>query len=377
MTSQSKPRHAGMDHLRASAILLVLFFHYRAYYGIPASLDVLPLKVISSFGWVGVDLFFVLSGFLIAGKLFEDARTSGRVRIGPFCLNRVFRILPAYFAALALYYLGPGLAEGRGLQPLWRFLTFTQNLHMDLYANSFSHSWSLAVEEHFYLLFPLLLFTVISLRLQRFSIGLFLAVFLTGLALRYLNWSLFVEDQAGRARLGAGLKYLYYPSYTRLDGLLVGVGLAALCHHREALWQKLTALDWLFFPLGCLGLAAAYNLFGGNILSGRFTDPLVALFGFPLVALSFGFLLLAVMNRRRALWSTPFWPSSWIALSAYSTYLVHKMTNHWLNTNLDRYWQISDEGLFAVAMVAGLLAGGALYLAVERPFLKLRDRLLA
>ncbi len=80
MLDQSRERPHGLDHLRALAILLVLVFHYRAYYGIPEALIPFGVNTVAAFGWSGVDLFFVLSGYLIGTKLFEDIYNHGQVR---------------------------------------------------------------------------------------------------------------------------------------------------------------------------------------------------------------------------------------------------------------------------------------------------------
>src|SRR5687768_7869255 len=100
MTEVSKQKIAGLDYLRALAITLVFLFHYRLF-AHPAWVD-----DVCSFGWVGVDLFFVLSGYLIASHVFADIkndRFSSRV----FFLKRALRILPAYWVVLALYFWVP------------------------------------------------------------------------------------------------------------------------------------------------------------------------------------------------------------------------------------------------------------------------------
>jgi peptidoglycan/LPS O-acetylase OafA/YrhL len=86
----------GLDHLRAIAIVLVLLFHYEFYYGVPEW-----LATFSSFGWSGVDLFFVLSGYLITDKLFRELDARGRIDFKGFYLNRFLRIIPAYLAVVA------------------------------------------------------------------------------------------------------------------------------------------------------------------------------------------------------------------------------------------------------------------------------------
>ena len=136
-----------------------------------------------------MDLFFVLSGYLIASKVFSGVQKYGQVNLIAFHFNRALRIFPAFFGAVAIYFAFPELQEGRALQPIWRFLTFTQNLPIDLYANTFSHAWSLCVEEHFYIVFPLLIMILISTRTMGFGIGVVLALILFGLVIRYVSWS--------------------------------------------------------------------------------------------------------------------------------------------------------------------------------------------
>src|ERR1043166_4950156 len=116
----------ALDHLRALAITLVFIYHYRLFPH-PEWVD-----TIGSFGWTGVDLFFVLSGYLIAGQLFSQVHQYGRISLGDFYLKRFFRIIPAYLAVVAVYFSIPTFREVEALAPLWKFLTFTQNLGLDL-----------------------------------------------------------------------------------------------------------------------------------------------------------------------------------------------------------------------------------------------------
>jgi peptidoglycan/LPS O-acetylase OafA/YrhL len=106
---------------------------------------------------MGVDLFFVLSGFLIGSQVLKPLAEGRAFSFGEFYQRRAFRILPAYLVVLAAYFIWPSIKEQGELQPLWQFLTFTVNLFIDAREHlAFSHVWSLCVEEHFYLVFPLL-----------------------------------------------------------------------------------------------------------------------------------------------------------------------------------------------------------------------------
>src|SRR5207244_7167264 len=108
-------------------------------------------------GWIGVDLFFVLSGYLIGGQLLAPLARGQRINLGTFFARRAFRIMPAYFVVLAIYFLLPSWREYPQMsQPLWKFLLSVQNIALHG-GTAFSHAWSLAVEDQFYLVLPLLL----------------------------------------------------------------------------------------------------------------------------------------------------------------------------------------------------------------------------
>lgn len=108
------------------------------------------------FGWVGVDLFFVLSGYLIGGQLLDSLARAGRIDLARFYLRRALRILPAYFLVLAVYFLIPSWREYPEIFPLWKFVLSVQNIALQG-GTAFSHAWSLAVEDQFYLVLPWLL----------------------------------------------------------------------------------------------------------------------------------------------------------------------------------------------------------------------------
>lgn len=365
-----KERLHGLDHLRAAAIVLVLIFHYNFYYGVPGW-----LKTISSFGWSGVDLFFVLSGYLIADKLFRGFDAQGRIDFSGFYLNRSLRIIPAYLVVVALYFYFPVLQEGRGLQPLWKFLTFTQNISIDMYQNTFSHAWSLCVEEHFYLLLPVLLYLVFSVSKMHPAICLFVAVFVFGIVLRYFLWDAFVAPAYGQTRIAAALKHIYYPTYCRLDGLLAGVAIASIFRYRPSVKQKLVNNGNWLLALSILLLVAAFFLFGGSLISQNFTLLPTTVFGFPLVSLAYGLIVIAAMSPRCLLSKYRFWPTSILATLAYSIYLSHKVINHVVNTQFKHFFEPADYLVFPVCLAGAVLCALLLHLIVEKPFLQLRDRL--
>ena len=208
-------RFAGLDHLRALAIVLVFIYHY-GIFGHPEG-----LSLIGRFGWTGVDLFFVLSGFLIGGQLFARLAKGANISYSEFYFRRFLRIVPAYLFVLALYLLFPGFKERSELPPTWRFLTFTQNFGLDLvHQGAFSHAWSLCIEEQFYLVLPLFIIAFANRKASHQAVWLLPAVLLFGLAVRLASWYLLVRPNPAFGP--AYYRYIYYPTYTRLDGLLVG-----------------------------------------------------------------------------------------------------------------------------------------------------------
>ncbi len=166
-TGEPGPKHyASLDGLRGIAILLVMLAHFTMY-SVPTGFLHDQFLKFTGAGWCGVDLFFVLSGFLITGILF-DARTAPHY-FRNFYMRRVLRILPLYYGILALLFIvGPRLAPGAytALGPqihsqAWIWLHGTNLLvardgwrAVDSDWFHVGHFWSLAVEEHFYLLWP-------------------------------------------------------------------------------------------------------------------------------------------------------------------------------------------------------------------------------
>ncbi len=228
-------RLPGLDTLRALAVLIVVVFHLGGY--LPPA-----FQPIAAIGWMGVDLFFVLSGYLIGTQLLRPYLRGERPRLIAFYQRRAYRILPAYFAVLALYLAVPAWREWPGLAPAWKFATFTENIAMHYPADrAFSHAWSLCVEEHFYLLLPWLVLLLMRRPSTSKTLALAAAVLLAGLWFR--SFQVFhalrvpglTEDQVDNLFM----KHVYYPTWTRLDGLLCGVVLATVQLFRPHWWGRM------------------------------------------------------------------------------------------------------------------------------------------
>jgi peptidoglycan/LPS O-acetylase OafA/YrhL len=179
----------GLDHLRAFAISFVFIFHYVILSGENPGW----LPGLAKFGWTGVDLFFVLSGFLISSQLFAQTRQGQNISFRNFFLKRFFRIIPGFLVTIGFYFCFPFFREKESLPPLWKFLTFTQNLGLNLKDfGTFSHAWSLCVEEHFYLFLPLILVLLQFTELIKKSYWLLVALFLFGFITRVYSYNHFL-----------------------------------------------------------------------------------------------------------------------------------------------------------------------------------------
>ena len=349
-------RLPGLDLLRAIAIVWVMLFHSWMIGGMGG-----PLQPIADYGWMGVDLFFVLSGYLIGRQLLEPLSRGEPLRFGAFWLRRAFRILPAFLVVLAVYLLFPGWREAPGMQPVWQFLTFTVNLLIDYPHNqAFSHAWSLCVEEHFYLLFPLLAWWLARRSSRALVIGCVVLVVALGMLLR------------GYAVLHGKdwLESVYYPTWTRLDGLLDGVVLATIQTYRPRGWAGMQRHASALGIAGLVLAAAAIWLFRDK------SGFAASVFGFPLLSLGLALLVAAGAGRSGWLgrWRMP--GAGWIAGISYSLYLSHKLPMHAVHEALARWPAVHGLAAFAMYALAIFATGALLHYAVERPCLRLRARWL-
>lgn len=368
----SGKRLSGLDHLRALAIILVFIYHYCAFLPHPSL-----LARLGSFGWTGVDLFFVLSGYLVGGQLLSRVARDQPISYSEFYVKRSLRIIPAYLAVLLLYFTIPAFAERSTLPPAWKFLTFTQNFGLDIsHQGAFSHAWSLCIEEQFYLILPLFIIGLTIIKAARQAVWLLPALFLLGLLLRLWSWYHFLEPTLQTPEhTGFGLAYyrwIYYPTYTRLDGLLAGITLAAFYHFRPDTWQRITKYGNAWLVLSLLLLAGAWWV-AHDEYQYTFRG---AIAGYLLIALAYGVLTLATLSPSCILYRWSSRITGWVALVSYSLYLTHKQLNHLVHLALSKY-QLPEDGyvLFFICVAISCVGAWMLHRIVEQPFLRWRDRL--
>lgn len=368
-TPVNQSRLYGLDHLRTLAITLVFIFHYSRLFPHPGWME-----TVSKFGWTGVDLFFVLSGYLISSQLFESIATRNNIWPKDFFLKRVFRIVPAYIVVVAIYFCFPYVHEREGLAPLWKYFTFTLNLGLDLRTQgTFSHAWSLCIEEQFYLVLPLILIFLVRSNLFKKSYWILIVLFLAGFVIRYAAYNHFVLPHIEEEDSWAyWYRHIYYPTYCRLDGLLVGVAIAALLQFRPLIKERLAQYGNLLLVLSFGILALAYFI----CLDEESITATV--YGFPSVSLGYGMMVLAAVCEKSMLYKFRLATTSVIATWSYAVYLVHKFVIHIAQDQFAKFNLSKDStAMFFICTLTVLAVAWAMNKIVERPFLKLRNRLLS
>lgn len=362
-----KVRLHGLDHLRAFAIGFVFIYHYGRMFYAPET-----LTDIGKFGWTGVDLFFVLSGYLIASNVFAGISTQG-IHLRVFFTKRTFRIIPLYLVILLLYFFFPNLREREALAPLWKYLTFTQNIGLDVrYQGTFSHAWSLCIEEQFYLVFPLFMLILLHFkRVHQIFLSL-LVLFLSGFIFRLYNWIHFVSPAIASGHIiFSWYKWIYYLTICRLDGLITGVMIAAVSSFKPVFTSKIEPFGNSLLALSILVLAAAYYVCDDEHSFSA------SIFGFPLVSLGYGLMVLGAISPDSILYNLKSAVTQKIADLSFAIYLSHKIVLHLCQEHAV-YFQVEKDSwqMFAIGVLASVTAAYILNVVIERPFLKVRNMVL-
>ncbi len=356
MTSGTVHRERHLDVLRGIAILLVIGRHLPM--APPAGLVGFVARLWQNIGWMGVDLFFVLSGFLISGVLLKDYQRSGSIAAGRFLLRRAFKIYPLYLLFVGFILVRSGVSEL--LPQLWPNLLFLQNY---VGTNPLRHTWTLAVEEHFYVILPIVLLGLAARRrLPTLVVGGLVIVPIVILALRALSLAI---GTPGSATMEA--------THLRIDGLAAGVGLRAV-----ATWHS----DWW---------AAAYRYRWACVIAGVLLWLSVALLppehswirtgGLTVTWMGAAAFVVASVHIR-ATRSLPDWLANglaWIGVSSYGIYLWHlhviSLCDRIVGDRLVDALGVSGGwyALAAVSTVAAIAIGAILTRLIEWPMLRLRD----
>ena len=362
-------RLARLDVLRGVAILIVILHHsvIDASRGGALAWIAVPLE---RFGFSGVDLFFVLSGFLIGGLLFTEIRSRPAMAPGlnpwRFYLRRAFKIWPPYFAFLAFAllkqrrHLGSWTAAFQDLKPNF--------LHAQNYlGTSFWHTWSLAVEEHFYLVLPIVLYFASLFGPKAFGRTVI------GAALIAL-----IGCGSGRFYLNHDLEFR---THFRCDGLAVGVFIAYMFHIRPTRFESAAIWRGMLLAIGLALIAPNLLLDVHSTYTRRV--------GYSLLAIGYGAILIAVLMSppgtgaiADALHGRLARILARIGRYSYCIYLFHgdvlrlPMSFHVVPHLAGLPATVAFALATSIYIVASILLGAVLTRLIERPSLALRDRLI-
>jgi len=354
-TTDTRPREGrrlDLDVVRGVAILLALGWHFNHGPSGNGLLDALQLPGIR-FGWAGVDLFFVLSGFLLGRLVLKEQLATGQFDGRRFTVRRVLKLWPVLYVFLAVQAVfGP--------EP-WTTFLWQNALHVQNYAGtSLRHLWSLAVEEHFYLVLAVL-FPWFARRRgsPRLLAGVLVGVLVAALALRI--WG---------ATHGVSEVRLQWRTYFRVDALAAGVLLAVVSVHWPERFDRLARLRWLWAALTVLGAVELSRLGKDGFLGSTV--------GYT-VAYATGAAFLLFLYRARWVGRARLLTAPVAALGRYSygIYIWHLFAARVaLDLVPGMAWGSTSPAAQAVKYSAGIGIGVLATVLVEKPALRLRERLV-
>ena len=359
-------RNKRLDVLRCLAVVIVIAHHANLYH--------LATKT----GWVGVDLFFVLSGFLISGLLYSEYKTHRAIDIKRFFIRRGLKIYPAFWVMLLATLVAQLLFWKHSVpfRPYLYELFFIQNYHFGIW----THTWSLAVEEHFYIVLPLLLLILIrssSNQTDPFSSipRIFVVVASACLIIRIVTISI-ISPAIFRT------PWVMNPTQCRIDGLFFGVFLGYLYHFRPgtiaALFQsRRNHIFWAILTAVLLSCCFIYTR----------DDRFLLTYGLTFLYLGFGLLLMLTMYVRDVL-SGPAAVvvarigelCAYIGMYSYSIYLWHVMFIEAVQIFLRKQilhipFDVPKSILLSIYLIGSIALGVILARLVEFPVLRIRDRI--
>lgn len=345
---------SALDGLRGVAILLVMIYHF-----FPSKFPI---------GWIGVDLFFVLSGFLITGILLRTKESSNYYR--NYIAKRVLRIFPLYYFFLIIFFVVFSFTGFSKNIPEYDYLSNTQGWYW-LYVQNWliffnstypqqdilSHFWSLAIEEQFYIFWPFVILITPNRLLVRLCIGLVVFCFILRLMFIF--------------QFDISIARTYVFTFTRLDGLAVGSCIATMMLDSQQLKSVNLWTKQIFFIAG-LGILATIVV----ARSFSFDYLLFATYGYSLIAIFFGASLIMILSNhpgntfRKVAENKAF---SFFGKYSYGLYIYH-IPVLWI---LPKYLKPWTNSRLVVAMtcigISIIIAYGSYHL-IEKHFLKLKSK---
>jgi len=355
---QNRSYYPALDGLRGIAILLIVFYHNFGFINY------------FFFGWLGVDLFFVLSGFLITDILLKTKNSPNYLK--NFYIRRVLRIFPLYYLALILFLvITPNvipnlLSLDYYVQNQIWFWAYLQNWLFIFYPShtdsALNHFWSLAVEEQFYLVWP---FIILLFRKTRPLIYLLIVLLIGVISLRFVLWTFQIER----------LAYFNLYTFSRIDGICIGSLLAVL----RTVNQKAINRYFTFIVLGLAVLNFVFYFFNKQ---NQFSYPYLAIAGYTTFAIIFGLLVNEGVERQDTFISRllSFRTFRFFGVISYSLYVFHwpvyLMTSPFLKKWAEKNFEIVNPSITAsiIATILSVLLAWLSFHFFEKRFLALKKK---
>jgi len=393
--------YAPLDGIRALSIILVLVFHVFFVYQLvhpTATVTSLIDEFGLSWAWVwngdkGVDIFFVMSGFLISSILLRENTKTGQINLKHFYIRRYLRLTPAYYFALTVYWI----LDGPHSEWIWANYLYVNNF---IYYGhqAMGWTWSLAVEEQFYIIYPLLL--IVILRYSKRPGYILLCLFLISFLVRA---GILISDELLRtsssSRMYTDKEYfnhfftaIYDNLHSRFGALVVGCMAAYTFHfHKEKLEAYANSIPGIVTTVIGLALIAFFMLFpiwSTNYDQYSTLHLLYHIFNRNLFALGIGIVIIASLLQEniiadliRKFFSSIFWYP--FATLSYSLYLIHLVVMSiiipmFVNLTLimpEQYPWSTFETIaysFVVSTVLSMAIATMMYLFIEKPIMNLR-----
>lgn len=338
-------RYPNLDLFRALAILTVVFFHCCNLVGVPFWL----WKTFEVLGSSFIESFCILSGFLVGTIYWDEHDRTGTVDIKNFIIRRIYRTVPMYYLFMTLAYIAVYIVRGQDFS--WTYLFFLQNYEQNM--PFYVISWTLCVEEHFYLLMPFLVWIFMRIP-KKLTMVILTTLFILPLIFRYLSY-----DET----VGLEFGYQTVASHFRYENLLLGVVISQILYYNKTFFDKLLPYRHVVYSATiviCLSFCFLPTLFKAQTLitvSG-------ILFAFCTIVAVRGVPITLATN-----------PLTYkIAISSYSTYLSHSLWLHvWVY--IFNYLEITSAWVkIPIMFIWSFAMGYVVFRFLEKPIIRLRNK---
>ena len=393
--------YASIDGIRAISIILVLVFHTFFVYQLAHpthNVETIINELGTGWAWVfngdkGVDVFFVMSGFLISGILFRQIAKSGHMDLKNFYIRRYLRLTPAYYFTLTVYWL----LSGPNSDTIWANYLYISNF-IEYSRQAVGWTWSLAIEEQFYFIYPLLL--IVILKYSKSPGYTMLWLFVISIVVRA---GIVLSDEALRTSPGSRMyldhdyfnhffTVLYDNLHSRFGSLLVGCMAAYSFHfHKDKLTDFFNSTLGVASTVIGLVLVIFFMAFASYLPAYdeyQTMHVLYYIFNRNLFSVGIGIIIMAMLlqqhwlsNALRKIFSVPFlYP---FATLSYSLYLIHlvvmaavipALINLTITMPAEYPWSMIETLLygFIISTVLSLAIAALMYLFIEKPVMNLR-----